>query len=371
MEHDWVRGKCSFCGVAESEYEREEGAESYAYQFIHLYEPEKVFDMKFDVIIGNPPYQMSTANNSAQAKPLYHKFVEQSIKLNPRYMTMIIPARWYAGGWGLDEFRKKMLNDNNLSIIHDFPNTEDCFPGVNIRGGICYFLWERDRDDAQCTVFNHLNGAVDDVCTRPLLEDGANSFVRYNKAITILKKVLDCMDAKFIELVSSQKPFGLSTNYEGKPTKTSNETIKIYASKNRISYCAESTITQNRELMKSYKLIMGKASPGADEIPHSILSRPILGEPNSVCTESYITVGPFESENIAKNVASYIATKFFRFLVMLNKPSMDTLAKVYEFVPMQDFSKSWTDKELYDKYGITIEEQAFIDSLIKPMELED
>ena len=367
IQHRWKDGKCAFCGASENEYKRAEDLETHAYELIHTTKPEDILNMKFDVIISNPPYQLNTASESAQAKPIYQFFVEQAMKLNPRYMTMIIPARWYAGGWGLDAFRDRMLTQNKLSVIHDFPNTSDCFPGINIRGGVCYFLWERDKIQKECTVISHFNNTID-IDSRPLLEEGEDTFVRFNKAISIFHKVIQKQDNPFIELVSSQKPFGLATNFKGSEQKNATHQIKVYSSKGRTSYASFNDITKGFDLINKYKLLMSKASPGADEYPHAVLSKPIISEPDSVCTESYITIGPFENEEICKNVSSYIQTKFFRFLVMLKKPSMDTLRKVYQLVPMQDFSKAWADEELFKKYGITDEEIAFIDSVIKPIE---
>ena len=167
INHTWKNGKCIYCGTSQegqlSDENRSDGLETHAYEFIHTYKPEEILDMKFDVIISNPPYQLNTASDSAQAKPIYHKFVEQAMKLKPRYLSMIIPARWYAGGWGLDAFRDKMLSENKLSVIHDYPNTSDCFPGINIRGGVCYFLWDRDKKTQECEIYNYTNGKLLDV----------------------------------------------------------------------------------------------------------------------------------------------------------------------------------------------------------------
>ena len=366
-KHYWKKGKCTFCGASENEYKREDILESHAYEFIHTISPKDLLKMKFDVIISNPPYQLSTASESAQAKPIYQLFVEQAIKLKPSYIIMIIPARWYAGGWGLDAFRDKMLTQCNLEVIHDFPNTSECFPGINIRGGVCYFLWNRNKSTKECTIVNHFNNNTD-TFIRPLLEEGEETFIRYNKAIGIFRKVMQKNERPFIDLVSSQKPFGLATNYIGSENKDRTHPIKVYTSKGRISFASIESISKGQEMIGKYKLLMSKASPGADEYPHAVLSKPIISEPNSACTESYITIGPFDSEEECNNVSSYIQTRFFRFLVMLKKPSMDTLRKVYKLVPMQDFSKKWSDEELFAKYNISEDEVAFINALIKPIE---
>lgn len=188
LRHTWENGKCRYCGASQAVYDRGEDAEQYAYQFIHTDNPEKLFNMKFDVIIGNPPYQLSDGGFGISATPIYHKFIEQAKKLNPRYLTMIVPARWFAGGKGLDAFRDEMLHDRSLRIIHDYPQAYECFPGVQIKGGVCYFLWDRDYK-SDCEVYTHKDGVVLTPITRPLLENGCETFIRYNEAISILHKV--------------------------------------------------------------------------------------------------------------------------------------------------------------------------------------
>ena len=368
-EHTWVGGKCRYCGASEEVYARGQELETHAYQFIHTDEPEKIFnDMKFDVIIGNPPYQLSDGGGrESSAIPLYHKFVEQAKKLNPSFLTMIIPARWYAGGKGLDEFRSSMLNDDKLAQIHDFPETADCFPGINIRGGVCYFLWEKAHH-GDCEIFNHKNGAVVSQDKRPLLEKNSDVFVRYNEAISILRKVQVKKEDTFDRIVSSRNPFGLPSNFEKfkeKPSPTFD--IKLYRFGD-IGYINIDQIPKNTELVDKYKVIASKASPGGDEYPHQILTRPIISEPGSACTETYLIIKEAQSKKEAENIVSYIQTRFFRFMVSLIKNTQNISRGVYAFVPVQDFSESWTDEKLYAKYGITPEEIAFIDSMIRPME---
>ena len=209
MPHSWELGRCKYCGVAKSSYDRGESLESYAYEFIHLDNLKEVFDMKFDVIIGNPPYQMSDGGNKASASPVYHLFVEQAKKLNPRYLTMVIPARWYAGGKGLDSFRNEMLGDKRISNLVDYPDSKDCFPGVDIAGGICYFLWQRDKQFAHCEVESHRGGQVS-ISQRIL--DEYETFIREEEAISIIKKVSSFREATMDSQVTSRKPFGLATN---------------------------------------------------------------------------------------------------------------------------------------------------------------
>ncbi len=364
-EHVWENGKCKFCGASQAEYDRGEQLETHAYQFIHTNEPSKIFNnMKFDVIIGNPPYQLSTGGSGVQAMPLYDKFVLQAKKLNPRFLTMIIPARWFSGGFGLDSFRDELLNDRRIRVIHDYPEAIDCFPGVQIKGGVCYFLWDRDNPGL-CGVTTHQGDKASKTIQRTLLEKGNDFFVRYNDAISILHKVKSFNEDSIVEQVSSQKPFGLPTTYRGRRHQKDGD-ILLYEN-GGISYISRNLIEKNKELIAKYKVFIPRAGSGSDKFPHSILGKPFFGCVNSISTETYLAIGPFKNKKECLNVISYINTRFFRFLVMLKKPTQDALRKVYSLVPVQDFSESWTDEKLYKKYGITKEEQAFIDTLIRPM----
>lgn len=370
IQHTWRNGKCNFCGASEEVYARDDALETHAYQFIHTDQPQKLFgtEMKFDVIVGNPPYQLSDGGAQASASPIYHKFVEQAKKLNPRYLTMIIPARWYAGGKGLDEFRAGMLNDKRLVEIHDFPETSDCFPGINIRGGVCYFLWNKESN-GNCKITNYKNGQKSEVVERPLLEQGAEVFIRYNQAISILRKVRGKKEGVFSERVSVRKPFGLSTDVRGEAIPFDGA-IKLFQT-GGIGYINKNDVIKNTQWIDEFKVLVPYSSPGDDSYPHLILSKPKISEPNSCSTETYLVVGPFATEKICKNVSNYMRTKFLRFLVLLLKPTQHVTQKTYGFVPVQDFNELWTDERLYKKYGITLEEQAFIDTLIRPMDLSD
>jgi site-specific DNA-methyltransferase (adenine-specific) len=230
-EHTWKDGRCVFCGANEENYARGEELETHAYEFIHTDNPFCLFDersegchfderseeksMKFDVIIGNPPYQLSDGGGlGSSAMPIYHKFVLQAKKLTPRYLTMIIPSRWFTGGRGLDEFRDEMLHDNRLREIHDFPNSNDCFNGVIIEGGVCYFLWDRDHTGL-CKVCTYDKDKLISSTERPLLEKGADIFIRYNQAISILRKVQKLNEESFSSIVSANDPFGFDIREEG------------------------------------------------------------------------------------------------------------------------------------------------------------
>ncbi len=276
---------------------------------------------------------------------------------------MIIPARWYAGGRGLDEFRKQMLEDNSISILHDFPVAAECFNGVEIKGGVCYFLWEKNYSGL-CTVHTHLENKIQSIAKRPLLEDGNEVFIRYNEAISILNKVKSFNEISFSTIVSSQKPFGLRTFFEGKKEKFPNS-VKVYAN-NHVGYIGNEAIEVNKSLIETHKIIIPRAVGSGDS--RSDLFKPIYSEPGSCCTETYVLIGPFVSEFISYNVIKYIKTKFFHFLVTLIKNTMMAPKTVYQFVPMQDFTEEWTDEKLYKKYGLTEEEIAYIESIIRPMD---
>lgn len=369
MNHTWVSGKCSFCGASQEVYDREDALETYAYPFIHTDITKTIFkNMKFDVIVGNPPYQMSDGGGrDSGAISLYHKFIQQGKKLNPRYIAMIVPARWYSGGKGLDEFRDEMLKDKRLAEIHDFPETSDCFPGLNIRGGVCYFLWDKEHK-GDCKINNYKNGVLISSSTRPLLEQKSEVFVRYNEAIQILRKVKSFKEKTFDESVSARKPFGLDSNFANfKKTKTEKYNINLYRFGDN-GFVSEEQVIKNKHWIKETKVIVSKASPGGDSYPHQIISRPIIAEPMSCSTETYLVVGIYKNNKIASNVVAYMQTRFFRFMMSLIKNTQNISRGVFAFVPIQDFSETWTDEKLFKKYNITQEEVEFIDLLIRPME---
>lgn len=370
IPHTWNEstGKCIYCGASREVYERGEDKESHAYQFIHTDNPKELFNnMKFDVIIGNPPYQLSDGGGrDSSAIPLYDKFVIQAMKLSPRYLIMIVPARWYTGGKGLDAFRDKMLNDERLSIIHDFPETKDCFPGLNIRGGICYFKWDSCHQ-GKSLIVNHVKGE-EYTMERSLKEGKVPMLIRYNKAISILRKVQKFNEETFNNIVSSRNPFGLPSNFSGYSKRYSfGNLIKLYRFGEN-GYILQSQVVKNHQWIERYKVLVSKASPGGDEYPHSIVSQPIVSEPNSVCTETYLVIKDVDSRTEAENLVSYIKTRFFRFMMSLVKNTQNISKASYTFVPLQDFSHPWTDEMLYRKYKLSSDEIAFIESMIRPME---
>ena len=363
IPHTWKDGKCIYCGASQKEYDRGGELETHAYEFIHTITPEKLFDMKFDVIIGNPPYQLSDGGNGASAKPIYHLFVEQAKKLKPRYLSMIIPARWYAGGKGLDNFRNNMLTDDRLRIIHDFVNASDCFTGVEIKGGVCYFLWDRDYH-GDCTVISHSGNKIISTMSRPLLEKNCDTFIRYNDAIQILHKVQALQEKTFDTIVSARKPFGFATDFRNYAKNVDMaHCIKLYAQKD-IGYISRSQVEKNAEWIDLWKVYIPEAI-GSGNMETDIV-KPVLGEPKTACTETYVVVSPTTNKAMAENIISYINTKFFHFLLGLKKITQHTTSKTYSFVPMQDFSQPLTDKILYAKYKLTDDEIDFIESAIGP-----
>lgn len=365
IQHSWVGGKCRFCGASQSVYDRGTDAEQYAYQFIHTDNPSQLTgNMTFDVIIGNPPYQLADGGNAASAKPLYHLFVQQAIRLSPRYLSMIIPARWYSGGKGLDEFRDHMLNDTRLSYLVDYFDSNDCFPGIDLSGGVCYFLWDQQHS-GDCIVRSIINGK-ESIIQRPLIEKGNDSFVRFNSSISILEKIKQFQESSFIQLVSSRKPFGIATN-EKIDTEKGINGIKIYAYPKN-GYIESSKVSANKQSVYKPKVLISYAYGERGNFPYLVIGKPFIGEVNSCCSETYLMIGPFDTTNECENVMSYIRTKFFRFLVLLRKNTQHATSKVYQFVPLQDFSHPWTDEMLYKKYNLTEDEIAFIESMIRPME---
>ena len=363
--HTWVGGKCIYCGANKEQYDRGDELETHAYEFIHKKDAKEILNMKFDVIISNPPYQISDGGGTgSSAKPIYQLFVEQAKKLKPRYLSMIIPSRWFSGGKGLDEFRATMLSDKRIRHLVDYFNAEECFPGVDISGGVCFFLWDRDNE-GDCTIISH-EGQKTTEMTRPLLEDNAESFVRFNNAISILRKVRNFNESSFEKMVSPRKPFGIEATdkiYE----KEDVNLIPVFAYPKN-GYILKYNVRQNKEWINQYKVFISKAYGERGEFPYFVLGKPFIGEKGTCCTETYLVIGANDDKAIVENIKNYMMTKFFRFFVLFKKNTQNAAKNVYTFVPMQDFSKSWTDEELYAKYGLTQEEIDFIESMIRPME---
>lgn len=386
MEHTWVDGRCAYCGASQATLDRGAALETHAYAFIHSDDIKtrvaEMFggNMQFDVIIGNPPYQLDDGGYGTSAAPIYQLFVEQAKALEPRYLAMIIPARWFAGGKGLDEFRESMLGDNRLRSIDDFLSASDVFPGVGLKGGVCYFLWDRDHP-GPCRVTTHFKDWPVSTASRQLLEEGADVFIRFNQGLSILKKIvavesgetqsLSLPESKrFDRLVSARKPFGLETTFKGKVTRGAGDVL-VYQN-GGTGYTPRSSISTGVQLIDKWKVFTGRAAPGTgnkDTYPHRIISTPFIGEPDSISSETYLCIGPFDSKTEAESVLSYLSCRLTRFLILLHKPSQDTTRKVYTFVPTQDWTRQWTDEDLYAKYGISTDEIAFIEKVVRPMDL--
>jgi hypothetical protein len=407
MEHTWVgatefvetadaqgkpikrgtNGRCSYCGASQRSLGRDDGLETHAYAFIHTDDIKarvaELFgdDMQFDVIIGNPPYQLDDGGYGTSAAPIYQLFVEQAKRLQPRLLSMVIPSRWFSGGKGLDEFRTEMLSDGRLRSIDDYLSAADVFPGVGLKGGVCYFLWDRDAPGT-CRVTTHFKDWPAIPASRPLVEPGSDVFIRFNEGVSILRKVVEAESnesesnilppsRRFDQLVSSRKPFGFETTFKGKPHPAHGD-LKVYQN-GGVGYIDRRSVKTGLSYVDAWKIFVGRAAPGTgnrDTYPHKIISTPFLGEPQSICSETYLAIGPFDSEVAAKNALSYLTCRLTRFLVLLHKPSQDTTRKVYTFVPTQDWSSAWTDEALYAKYGLTDEEIAFVEQVVRPMELQ-
>jgi hypothetical protein len=365
INHKWNNERCAYCGASQSQYDREASLETHAYEFIHTTRPKEIFNMKFDVIIGNPPYQLSDGGAQASAMPIYQKFILQAIKLKPMFLVMITPSRWFTGGRGLDDFRRQMIKENQIKEIHDFVTASECFPGVEIKGGVNYFLWERDFF-GKCKFVSHRNNSIYSTDTRYLAPDGLEVVVRYNDALIILNKIRSIGEKTFDQLISSQRPFGFRTFFTGKKDNFPGS-IKIYAN-HTIGYVNQSEIEQNEAWVKMHKIIIPRAIGNGDSKTDNI--KPIYSEPLSCCSETYVVCGPFDSEKECSNVISFIQTRFFHFLLTLQKNTMMAPKNVYSFIPQQDFSKPWDDPTLYKKYGLTNDEINYIETMVWPDRLE-
>jgi hypothetical protein len=386
-EHAWVGGRCRYCGVSQKTFDRGEDLETHAYAFIHTDDIKariaELFggNMQFDVIIGNPPYQLNDGGFGNSAAPIYQDFVDQAKALDPRYLSLVIPARWYAGGKGLNEFRESMLTDDRLRSIHDYLSASDVFPGVGLKGGVCYFLWNRDNP-GPCLVTTHFTDETVSVASRQLLEEGVDVFIRFNEGLSILKKVVAVEtgqdhslslpeDKRFDRLVSSRKPFGLETTFKGKATKKKGDVL-VYQN-GGTGYTPRKSVSTGVQLINKWKIFAGYAAPGTgnkDTYPHRIIATPFIGAPGTMSSETYLCIGPFDSRSQAESALSYLSCRLTRLLILLHKPSQHTTRKVYTFVPTQDWNRRWTDEDLYAKYRISESEIAFIEKVIRPMELD-
>ena len=364
----YTNRKCLYCGAGEDDYARGDDLETHAYAFIHTDDIKariaELFgdNMQFDVIIGNPPYQLSDGGYGTSAAPIYQMFVEKALGLDPRFAVFVTPSRWFAGGKGLDEYRKKMLSDHRMHDIVDYPKLYEAFPGVKIRGGVSYFLWDREHD-GPCTIQTMWDGQpVGEKATRYL--DAYDVLVRRNEAVPILDKVRALAEPTLDSRVSSRKPFGLPTNFHGKPSPTALKApVELFGSR-RVSWVDRAEIPLNDSWVDEWKVLMTAVQGTSAAIETKFLSRPILAGPGTACSETYLVAGRFEIEEEARRYAGYLRTRFVRFLVSLRKSTQHATKDVYSFVPDVPLDQDWTDALLYERYGLTGDEIAFIESQV-------
>lgn len=379
IEHTWgkttydSKGKphtsCIFCGANKEQYGRGEDLETHAYEWIHLRNPEEIFRMKFDVIISNPPYQLSDGGNGVSAAPIFQHFVEQAKKLKPKYMSMIIPARWYAGGKGLDDFRESMLHDSHLRQIVDYESSKDCFDGVNIAGGICYFLWDRDNPGT-CTI---TNSNKDNPVSMARALDEFPILIRSNMAVSIVHKVMQAAFDPYSEHAYPRNPFGFATNYRGRTEKMPGD-IEILTSKG-FQYVRRSEVKKNADIIDYYKILIGRLVPSNGELDvdpkegYRVITDTRIIEPGQINTETYLDIGVFKTKKEAENFDRFLKSKLPRFLLRQAISSLNVTRECFRFVPYLDFTEEWTDEKLYAKYGLSDEEISLVESTIRAFDL--
>ena len=373
-KHKWDDAKCVFCGAQKGTFDRTKDLENHAYAFIHTNNIKarlaEIFggDMQFDVIIGNPPYQMTGAAGGGGDSSIYHLFVEQAKKLEPRYVCMIVPSRWMAGGRGVgdfDGFRQRMLGDQGLRELVDYPVASEVFPGIEVKGGICYFLWNASHKGK--TRVRTIRGEEERTAIRAL--DEFDVFVRDQRAVEILQKVLAKKEQSITDMLTNKEPFKFETNFKGHHQKQRDGDVPIYliaGGKRTSAWVSLDLVEKNTHLIKTWKVLVPQAYGAGETTPHQILGKPIIAPSPSVCTGSFMFFH-VRLKREAESVQSYYGTKFFRFLVSLRKITQLAQRSVYTWVPMQAWDREWTDKELYKKYGLTKEQVEYVESVIKPM----
>ena len=380
INHTWQNGKCIYCGASQNEYGRDSDLETYAYLSIHNVDLKKLFHMKFDVIIGNPPYQLSDGSGASTdaASPVYDRFILQAIKLMPTYLIMIVPSKWMVGGRGLSSFRKFMISDKRIRILHDYEDANDCFPGVHIDGGVSYFLWDKDYNGRTRHFFYSKDGKVSK-SLHFLKNDYFDFVIRDSRIIPILDKIGNS-EIRFSTIVSTTKPYGIRKFLFNQPERclganlseqAFKDSVKIYGVKGikggarrMVGYISKNYISSNIDTIDKYKLFFTTSYSTSAINPPEV----IVAGPNEVCTETFLLIGAFDSDVEQLNCLSYIKTNFFKVLLYYGKGTMQVNKDVFSLIPLQDFSHPWTDEMLYKKYNLTQEEINFIESMIKPME---
>lgn len=390
VQHDWTQGtrrlitadesgneievfadgKCKFCGAGKNGLGIGNESESHAYPLIHNTNPKQwlgdVFgeEMQFDVIIGNPPYHIGSDGGTRDV-PIYQKFVAQAQELEPRFLCMVIPSRWMAGGLGLGEFRKSMLSDRRIRKMVDYSDAGDVFPGITLTGGVSYFLWDRDNPGS-CEYSYIRDGQKVGDLEREL--DQHDILIRDVRAIPVLDKVTSLGEVSMKELMSSRTAFGLLSNFDGYSTKKRAGDVRFYATSPRgrvAAWVSRSDVSLNLEAIDKWKAMVPEAR-GPEGVPDVVLGKPFIAEPGSVCTQSFLFV-QVESQKEAESILSYYRTKFLRFLVLMRKITQHTNKETYAWVPVQSWDRTWTDEELYAKYGLSETEIQLIEEHIKPM----
>lgn len=324
-------------------------------------------NMKIDAVVGNPPYQMMDGGTDRGAVPVYQKFVEIAKKIKPSYMSMIMPARWYAGGRGLEDFRTEMLSDKSIQMLYDYETSKDIFPTVDIAGGLCYLLWNITHKGS-CQIYN-VNSLGRDMVERPL--DDFDVFVRSNKSIPILKKVTSISSRYLNTRVLSINPFGFRTYYRGRADRKDGD-IKILTSEGW-AYVGKSEVLKGLEYIDKYKIIVGRFVPSNGELNvkpgegYRVLTTPRIINAGEINTETYIDTAVFDTLVEAEKYKKYLCSKFARYLLKQGISSVNVTRECFNFVPEQDFTKEWTDEELYGKYHLSQAEIDYIESMIKPI----
>ena len=369
--HTWKGGKCTYCGASEGTYSRGGEQESHAYKFIHTDNIKNIGSevfgkqMQFDVVIGNPPYQLSDGGHGRSAKPIYHLFIEQAKKLNPTYLSMVIPARWYSGGKGLDQFRKEMIQEKRMRVLVDFENSSEVFPNVDIAGGICYFLLSKNKNES-CNVVNVGDGERHE-SQREL--DEFPILIRQGRAFPIIRKVWDCEgeQKKLSEVVSPRKPFGLVGNY---PPKSSGIPCH-FTQKTGLRFAAAEDVVDSNNYIDKWKLLI----PRAPIAGQTDFTKPvgfyydgnvIIAKPGECCTESWLVAYTASTKKEIESFKSYLFTKIVRFLLLQAVVSQDVSREKFFLIPeMENYNCKYSDKMLRKRWKITQEEWTFIDSKIK------
>ena len=331
--------------------------------------------MKFDAVVGNPPYQSSTGGGSelsvaaTQAKPIFQLFVQQAKSIQPNYISMIMPARWYAGGIGLNDFRAEMLNDSHIEKLVDFTNSKDCFPSVDIAGGLCYFLWSAKPHDISI-VENHIGSQI--TFAKRQLNEFGDIFIRSNQAISIIHKVRSKVTTFMDSFVQPIDAFGFPSKARGEELPQNGDITLVHSQ--GIGYVKRGDVKKNEELIDKYKITIGILVPSNGEVGidpakgYKSITMPRILAPGEITTFSYLVLNAFDSETEAVNFKQFMCCKFVRFMMRTTYSSMHISRANFVFVPAMDFNRSWTDSDLYEYFSLSDDEVQLIEKTMRPME---